>query len=43
LTKSPIGGNGAVIDLGTGFPRYTGLFRKSTAMIADILRANGWH
>ena len=35
-------GTGAVIEMSTGFPGYTGIIPKSTALIAQVLRDNGY-
>jgi arylsulfatase len=35
-------GTGVVIEMGTGFPGYTGIIPKSTATIAETLRDNGY-
>ena len=35
-------GTGVIIELGTGFPGYTGIVPQSTAMVPEILRANGY-
>jgi arylsulfatase A-like enzyme len=35
-------GTGVIIELGTGFPGYTGIIPQSTAMIPEILRDNGY-
>jgi arylsulfatase A-like enzyme len=35
-------GTGVIIELRTGFPGYTGIIPQSTAMIPEILRANGY-
>jgi arylsulfatase len=35
-------GTGVIIEMGTGYPGYTGIVPKSTATIAEILRDNGY-
>src|SRR5262252_8368966 len=35
-------GTGVIIEIGTGFPGYTGIIPQSTAMVPEILRANGY-
>ena len=35
-------GTGVIIELGTGFPGYTGVIPQSAAMVPEILRANGY-
>jgi arylsulfatase len=35
-------GTGVIIELGTGFPGYTGIIPQSTAMVPGILRDNGY-
>ena len=35
-------GTGVIIEMGTGYPGYTGIIPKSTATIAEILRDNGY-
>ncbi|HBE69563.1 MAG TPA: arylsulfatase [Planctomycetaceae bacterium] len=35
-------GTGAVIEMSTGFPGYTGIIPKSTALVAQVLRDNGY-
>ncbi|TWT61680.1 arylsulfatase [Rubinisphaera italica] len=35
-------GTGAVIEMSTGFPGYSGIIPRSTALIAQILRDNGY-
>jgi arylsulfatase len=35
-------GTGVIIEMGTGFPGYTGIIPQSTAMIPEILRDNGY-
>ncbi|HEY7053007.1 MAG TPA: arylsulfatase [Mycobacterium sp.] len=35
-------GTGVIIELGTGFPGYTGIIPQSTAMVPEILRDNGY-
>ncbi len=35
-------GTGVIIEMGTGFPGYTGIVPKSTAMVPAILRDNGY-
>jgi arylsulfatase A-like enzyme len=35
-------GTGVIIELGTGFPGYTGIIPQSAAMIPEILRDNGY-
>jgi arylsulfatase A-like enzyme len=35
-------GTGVIIELGTGYPGYTGIIPQSTAMVPEILRANGY-
>ncbi|MCA9238700.1 MAG: arylsulfatase [Planctomycetales bacterium] len=33
---------GVIIEMGTGFPGYTGVIPKSTALIPEVLRDNGY-
>ncbi len=35
-------GTGVIIEMGTGFPGYTGIIPKSTAMVSQTLRDNGY-
>ncbi|MCA9028072.1 MAG: arylsulfatase [Planctomycetaceae bacterium] len=35
-------GTGVIIEMGTGFPGYTGIIPQSTALIPTILRDNGY-
>jgi arylsulfatase A-like enzyme len=35
-------GTGVIIELGTGYPGYTGIIPQSTAMVPEILRASGY-
>jgi arylsulfatase A-like enzyme len=35
-------GTGVIIEMGTGYPGYTGIIPKSTATIAEMLRDNGY-
>jgi arylsulfatase len=35
-------GTGVIIEIGTGFPGYTGIIPQSTAMVPEILRGNGY-
>ena len=35
-------GTGVIIEMGTGYPGYTGIIPKSTAMVAEVLRDNGY-
>jgi len=35
-------GTGVIIEMGTGFPGYTGKFPKSTSTVAEMLRDNGF-
>jgi arylsulfatase len=35
-------GTGVIIEMGTGYPGYTGMMPKSTATIAETLRDNGY-
>jgi arylsulfatase A-like enzyme len=35
-------GTGVIIELGTGYPGYTGIIPQSTAMVPEVLRANGY-
>ncbi|CAN5327342.1 arylsulfatase AtsD [soil metagenome] len=35
-------GTGVVIEMGTGYPGYTGIIPQSTAVIAETLRDNGY-
>ena len=35
-------GTGVIIEMGTGYPGYTGIIPQSTALIAEILRDNGY-
>lgn len=37
-----LSGNGAIPEYATGFPSYDGMWPKSVACIADILRQNGY-
>ncbi len=33
---------GVIIEMGTGYPGYTGMIPKSTALVSEILRDNGY-
>src|SRR5256714_11207159 len=35
-------GTGVIIELGTGYPGYTGIVPQSTAMVPEMLRSNGY-
>jgi arylsulfatase len=35
-------GTGVIIEMGTGYPGYTGIIPRSTALISEILRDNGF-
>jgi arylsulfatase len=35
-------GTGVIIEMGTGFPGYTGIMPRSAATVAEILRDNGY-
>src|ERR1700752_2563438 len=35
-------GTGVIIEMGTGYPGYTGIIPKSTATVAETLRDNGY-
>jgi arylsulfatase len=35
-------GTGVIIEMGTGYPGYTGIIPKSTALVSEILRDNGY-
>ncbi|MEW4486869.1 arylsulfatase [Thalassoglobus sp. JC818] len=35
-------GTGVIIEMGTGFPGYTGIIPESTALIPELLRGNGY-
>jgi arylsulfatase len=35
-------GSGVIIEIGTGFPGYTGIIPQSCAMVPEILRGNGY-
>jgi arylsulfatase len=35
-------GTGVIIEMGTGFPGYTGMIPRTTAVIAETLRDNGY-
>jgi arylsulfatase len=35
-------GTGVIIEMGTGYPGYTGIIPKSTALVSQILRDNGY-
>jgi arylsulfatase A-like enzyme len=35
-------GTGVIIEMGTGFPGYTGIIPRSTALVSEILRGNGY-
>ncbi len=35
-------GTGVIIEMGTGFPGYTGIIPRSTALISETLRDNGY-
>jgi arylsulfatase A-like enzyme len=35
-------GTGVIIEMGTGYPGYTGIIPKSTALISETLRDNGY-
>ncbi|MGE3822056.1 MAG: sulfatase-like hydrolase/transferase [Isosphaeraceae bacterium] len=35
-------GTGVIIEMGTGYPGYTGIIPKSTAVVAQVLRDNGY-
>lgn len=33
---------GVIIEMGTGFPGYTGIIPKNTALVSEVLRGNGY-
>lgn len=35
-------GTGVIIEMGTGYPGYTGIIPRSTALVSQILRDNGY-
>jgi arylsulfatase len=35
-------GTGVIIEMGTGYPGYTGILPRSTALVSEILRDNGY-
>ena len=35
-------GTGVIIEMGTGFPGYTGILPRSTALVSEMLRGNGY-
>jgi arylsulfatase A-like enzyme len=35
-------GTGVIIEMGTGFPGYTGIIPRSTALVSEVLRDNGY-
>ena len=35
-------GTGVIIEMGTGYPGYTGIIPRSTALISEMLRDNGY-
>lgn len=35
-------GTGVIIEMGTGYPGYTGVIPRSTALVSEILRGNGY-
>lgn len=35
-------GTGVIIEMGTGYPGYTGIIPQSTALVSEILRNNGY-
>ncbi len=35
-------GTGVIIEMGTGYPGYTGMIPKSTSLVSEILRDNGY-
>jgi len=35
-------GTGVIIEMGTGYPGYTGVIPKSTALVSEILRGHGY-
>ena len=35
-------GTGVIIEMGTGFPGYTGIIPKDTALVSQVLRDNGF-
>ncbi len=35
-------GTGVIIEMGTGFPGYTGIIPRSTALVSEILRDHGY-
>src|SRR5688572_28675002 len=35
-------GTGVIIEMGTGFPGYTGIIPRSTALVSEMLRGNGY-
>lgn len=35
-------GTGVIIEMGTGYPGYTGIIPKSTALVSQMLRDNGY-
>lgn len=35
-------GTGVIIEMGTGYPGYTGVLPRSTALVSEMLRGNGY-
>lgn len=35
-------GTGVIIEMGTGYPGYTGIIPRSTALVSEMLRGNGY-
>ena len=35
-------GTGVIIEMGTGYPGYTGIIPRSTALVSEVLRDNGY-
>ena len=35
-------GTGVIIEMGTGYPGYTGIIPRSTALVSEMLRDNGY-
>lgn len=35
-------GTGVIIEMGTGYPGYTGIIPRSTALVSEVLRGNGY-
>ena len=35
-------GTGVIIEMGTGYPGYTGIIPRSTALVSEVLKCNGY-